>query len=391
MTGKPTALYVHFPFCVQKCRYCDFLSFASPELIPAYMEALISEVSRTVRQLSQDGRQISSIFIGGGTPSLMSESQLSRLMDSVTDAPLCADAEITIESNPGTLTKDLLTSMRRMGINRLSIGLQSADNEELAALGRVHTFEQFEKNYAAARDAGFSNINIDLMSALPGQTTLSYEQTLSRVLALEPEHISAYSLIIEEDTPFYAYYKLSEDCGFILPPLPNEDSERRMYHRTKQLLAGQGYHRYEISNYARPGYECRHNIVYWRRKDYIGTGLGAASMIENVRFSNTKDIRRYIELMRCGRLDDCREQIEHLSAADQMSEFMFLGLRMTDGISADEFQKTFGQTITAVYGPVIKKHIADGTLIFDRSRRQLYLTDFGLDVSSYVMSDFIID
>ena len=151
MTGKPTALYVHFPFCVQKCRYCDFLSFASPELIPAYMEALISEVSRTVRQLSQDGRQISSIFIGGGTPSLMSESQLSRLMDSVTDASLCADAEITIESNPGTLTKDLLTSMRRMGINRLSIGLQSADNEELAALGRIHTFEQFEKNYVTLR------------------------------------------------------------------------------------------------------------------------------------------------------------------------------------------------------------------------------------------------
>lgn len=391
MTDQLTALYVHFPFCVQKCRYCDFLSFAAPERIPAYLEALILEIRHTVRQLAQDGWHISSIFIGGGTPSLMDEKQLSRLMTAVTDGPLCSDAEITIESNPGTLTQNKLAAMRRLGINRLSIGLQSADNEELAALGRIHTFEQFKQNYAAARAAGFRNINIDLMSALPGQTPASYERTLSRVLALAPEHISAYSLIIEEGTPFYTYYELGRNCSFTLLPLPGEDDERRMYHRTKQLLAEHGYRRYEISNYARPGYECRHNIVYWRRQNYIGLGLGAASMMENTRFSNITDMNRYVELMCSGHFDECREQIEHLSAADQMAEFMFLGLRMTDGISAAEFEKTFGRPVTSVYGPVIQKHISDGTLIYDRSRQRIYLTDFGLDVSNYVMSDFITD
>lgn len=419
---KPLALYIHFPFCRQKCRYCDFLSFV-PEngaVLDSYTDALMSEILTVPRPLFDSGQYfITSIFIGGGTPSLIPPSKLSKLFEALGRYPFSPDIEITIESNPGTLNASILSAMKACGINRLSIGLQSANDSELKALGRIHTYRQFEENFYMAREAGFNNINIDLMSALPGQTAESYEATVRRVLSLSPEHISAYSLILEEGTPFYTYYEENQNTGFFLPPLPQEDTERDMYHLTKKLLKEFGYERYEISNYARPGFICRHNLAYWTRRDYLGLGLGAASMIDNTRFSNTDDLKVYMdsfapmadkvyaqysqtEILKNrparGRgifagslcLNGAHQRPQKLSVHEQMEEFMFLGLRLTDGISKKEFSDAFGQDINQVYGPVINKHLKDKTMACTKDGR-LRLTERGFDVSNYIMSDFLFD
>ena len=352
MTGKrELELYFHIPFCVRKCLYCDFLSAPADGRTKArYMEALIRETEERAGDY-RDYRVVS-VFVGGGTPSIVSPEQLCRLLETARSGfELAEDAEITVEVNPGTVDEKMLRCYRRAGVNRLSIGLQSADNRELAALGRIHTYGQFLGTYHTARKCGFSNINVDLMSALPGQTLSDYLATLEKVLALAPEHISAYSLIVEEGTPFYEM----EQKGSLA--LPDEECDRLMYEKTGELLEKAGYHRYEISNYARPGHECHHNCGYWRRRDYLGLGTGAASLIGNRRFRNGDSLEAYLaDPLRV------REEVQELSLEEQMEEFMFLGLRMTEGVSVLEFETAFGKRMEEVYGTVIEKNIRDGLL-----------------------------
>lgn len=372
-------LYFHIPFCIRKCLYCDFLSApADEETKKKYMEALLAETVGSAFQYAD--YRVVTIFIGGGTPSVVSEDEIACLLRAVREHyRLAQEAEVTIEVNPGTVSPEKLSCYRRAGINRLSIGLQSADNEELAVLGRIHTWEQFADTYREAREEGFTNINVDIMSSLPGQDITGYRKTLEKVLALEapPEHISAYSLILEEGTPFYDSYEKGK------LKLPDEDTDRWMYQETKRILAQNGYDRYEISNYAKKGYECRHNCGYWQRKNYVGFGIGAASMVRNVRFKNCTDLKCYLEEPLA-----CREEIQPLSKQEQMEEFMFLGLRMAEGVSKAEFERLFGCTMEAVYGEVMKKNINDN-LLQEIEGERIVLTDRGMDLSNYVMAQFL--
>ncbi len=386
-------LYIHYPFCIQKCRYCDFLSAPSTaDVRGAYMDALINEICAEAANYKSE--PVETIFIGGGTPSIMAARELERLMAALhKHFSISARAEITMEANPGTLTKSLCTAMTNSGINRLSLGLQSADDTQLKNLGRIHTFEQFCESYTMAANAGIKNINVDLMSALPGQTQASWEDTLEKVLDLGPQHISAYSLIIEEGTPFYEIYGENQNNALSAPPLPDEDTERKMYEQTKIILEGSGFNRYEISNYALPGFECRHNIGYWQRKDYLGLGLGAASLIENVRFTNTGSLSKYMQFYgnNPNAAESCYQEIHPLTLKEQMEEYMFLGLRLTRGIQAADFQRTFGKSMMDIYGEVIQKHYKEGLLNYIEETGQLQLTPRGIDVSNYVLSDFLID
>lgn len=381
-------LYFHIPFCLKKCHYCDFLSFGTESPFgdgrtkARYMENLIRETE--LRAADYRKCSVVSVFVGGGTPSMVAPEALSRLLTAVGESyHLAEDAEITVEVNPGTVDERMLQGYRQAGVNRLSIGLQSADDRELAVLGRVHTYGQFLETYHAARRCGFSNVNVDVMSALPGQTPESYLDTLGKVLALDPppEHISAYSLILEEGTVLAELVRRGE------LPLPDEDADRLMYGSTRQVLEEAGYLRYEISNYAKPGCECRHNCGYWRRRDYAGFGIGAASLINNMRFKNSGDIGAYLE-------DPvgCRQEEQVLSPQEQMEEFMFLGLRMTEGVPCEGFEDCFGRTMESVYGDVIEKNRNDGLLEWRRqdARRYLALTERGLDLANYVMAQFLM-
>ena len=386
MADKSLELYVHIPFCVRKCEYCDFLSApAGADTQQEYVRNLLLEIEQ--KGVRCTDYEVTTIFFGGGTPSILKAGWIADILDAIhRNFKVRKDAEITIECNPGTLTFEKLSIYKSAGINRISVGLQSASDAELRELGRVHTYEDFLKSYDLIRKKGFSNVNIDLMAALPGQTLKSYEQTLRRVLALKPEHISAYSLIIEEGTPFYEKYEADEllrEKGEKPQILPSEETERLMYERTKELLLAHGYERYEISNYARRGYACRHNIGYWRRENYLGFGLGSASLLENERFHNTTDLMDYLGG------DYLAYEQEKLDKKSQMEEFMFLGLRMTDGISTECFRQTFGLTVELVYGPVLEQQIADQLLRKEDGR--IFLTERGLDVSNYVMAQFLLD
>ena len=386
MADKSLELYVHIPFCVRKCEYCDFLSApAGADTQQEYVRNLLLEIEQ--KGVRCTDYEVTTIFFGGGTPSILKAGWIADILDAIhRNFKVRKDAEITIECNPGTLTFEKLSIYKSAGINRISVGLQSASDAELRELGRVHTYEDFLKSYDLIRKKGFSNVNIDLMAALPGQTLKSYEQTLRRVLALKPEHISAYSLIIEEGTPFYEKYEADEllrEKGEKPQILPSEETERLMYERTKELLLAHGYERYEISNYARKGYACRHNVGYWRRENYLGFGLGSASLLENERFHNTTDLTDYLGG------DYLAYEQEKLDKKSQMEEFMFLGLRMTDGISTECFRQTFGLTVELVYGPVLEQQIADQLLRKEDGR--IFLIERGLDVSNYVMAQFLLD
>lgn len=382
---KNLELYIHIPFCVRKCLYCDFLSAPSDaETRERYVKALLAEIRG--RAAEYEGCLVTSVFFGGGTPSLLEGEQLKRLLAAVRSCyRLAEDAEITVEVNPGTADGEKLKAYRTAGVNRLSIGLQSAHNEELKAIGRIHTWEQFLDTFQRAREEGFNNINVDLMSALPGQSLEAYMETLDRVAALvpPPEHISAYSLILEEGTPLFAEYEKGR------LDLPDEDTERLMYQETKRVLETKGYRRYEISNYAKDGCECRHNCGYWQRRDYLGLGIGAASLTENVRFRNGEDLWRYLEQPL-----GCREELQALAPSEQMEEFMFLGLRLTEGVSCGAFEACFGETMEKVYGEIIEKNIRDGLLFWYEKEQgggmRLALTDRGLDLSNYVMRQFLL-
>lgn len=382
---KELELYVHIPFCVQKCLYCDFLSMPVDESVRRhYVNKVIEEIEQKAENYSAYG--VTSIFLGGGTPSILSGTQIAEIMESL-QKNFCIekDAEITIECNPGTLTQQKLMAYKKAGINRLSMGLQSASNHELKKLGRIHSFEEFLHNYDLVRKCGFDNVNVDIMSALPGQTVADWEYTLREVLKLRPEHISAYSLIIEEGTPFYQKYEADEqrrEEGEEPLILPSEETERAMYQLTGELLRQKGYEQYEISNYAKKGKECRHNIGYWTRKNYLGLGLGSASLIENVRFSNTSDLQEYLN----GNFEPQGKEV--LERKEQMEEFMFLGLRMRKGISRKDFLENFNVEMEAVYGEVIKKMVAQGLL--KQREGQIFLTEEGISVSNYVMSEFLL-
>lgn len=390
MNNNELELYIHIPFCARKCAYCDFLSFAAPERVwRDYVNQLIEEIYG--QSACFQDRVVTTIFLGGGTPSILPAELISQIFATLQECFVIDEkAEITIEANPGTLTMEKLEIYRQSGINRLSLGLQSADDQELRLLGRIHTYDDFLKSYQRARQAGFDNINIDLMSALPGQDVHSWKSTLRKVMMLRPEHISAYSLIIEEGTPFYERYG-EEACGgeqSLWPSLPDEDTDREMYHLTKEMMAAQGYERYEISNYAKPGYECRHNTGYWTGVDYLGLGLGASSYISGYRYRNVSDMEEYLSL-KLQNAGEAAREIQELSLKDRMEEFMFLGLRMTKGVSGSEFLERFGQNMWNVYGSALKK-LREQKLI-ETEMPRVRLTELGMDVSNRVFQEFLID
>ncbi len=383
---KAMQLYIHIPFCVKKCAYCDFLSFPAEERIQeAYVKALQKEIDYYGENYTD--RYLSTIFIGGGTPSWLQENWMADIMESVycsfTVAPY---AEITIECNPGTVSNQKFLVYKEIGINRLSIGLQSANNEELKILGRIHTFEQFLKTYDMARQHGFTNINVDLMSSLPKQTPEHFADSLKKVIRLKPEHISAYSLIIEEGTPFYEQYQRDvrkREAGIATELLPNEEEEYRTTKLTRQILQSEGYHWYEISNFAKAGRECKHNIGYWKRADYLGVGLGAASFIKNVRYTNTSSVDEYLKQPE---QDILGEEVDRMG---QMEEFMFLGLRLIDGFAREEFLDAFGVEIEAVFGDILKKLQKEDLLLQKEGR--IRLTEKGIDISNYVLAQFLLE
>lgn len=381
---KPLELYIHIPFCRRKCGYCDFLSGpVSAEVQKRYVEQLMEEIA--CQSAHYPGYTVTSLFLGGGTPSLLEPGQILALMNQArTHFRFAEDAEATMEANPGTVTMEKLKACREGGINRISIGLQSADDRELRELGRIHTYDEFLKTYQRVRQAGFANVSVDLMSALPGQTLASWKTTLKNVTMLKPEHISAYSLIIEEGTPFYDRYHGRPEL------LPDENAEREMYYLTKQFLHSHGFERYEISNYAKPGYECRHNTGYWTGTEYLGLGLGASSYIQGFRFSNEKNLRVYCGLAMKGEDIDERlhKEIVRLTEKEMMEEFMFLGLRMMRGVSEKEFLRRFGVSMADVYGDVLNR--LEKNRLIERDRTCIKLSEFGIDISNYVLSEFLL-
>lgn len=373
-------LYLHMPFCVRKCAYCDFLSFPSgAKTQRMYAKRLMEDIGVMGKRYGEI--PVETIFIGGGTPSVPDSGLIVEIMEHVRHAFHVADgAEISMEANPGTVTREKLTDYRKAGINRLSFGLQSANDRELKLLGRIHTWAEFVESFTLARECGFANLNIDLMSALPGQTCESWKETLSRVTDLDPEHISAYSLIIEEGTPFGERYGSEEGRKL----LPDEDSEREMYHETKRFLKDCGYERYEISNYAKPGRECRHNIGYWTGVPYLGLGLGASSYLDGCRFTVNPDMKQYLE-EKPGMFAD----IEKLTKKDMEEEFFYVGLRMTAGVSLSEFERRFGISAKEVYPGLMETFVKEKAARFEGDR--FVLTDYGLDVSNYIMAQFLQD
>lgn len=373
-------LYLHMPFCVRKCAYCDFLSFPSgAKTQRMYAKRLMEDIGVMGKRYGEI--PVETIFIGGGTPSVPDSGLIVEIMEHVRHAFHVADgAEISMEANPGTVTREKLTDYRKAGINRLSFGLQSANDRELKLLGRIHTWAEFLESFMLARECGFANLNIDLMSALPGQTCESWKETLSRVTDLDPEHISAYSLIIEEGTPFGERYGSEEGRKL----LPDEDSEREMYHETKRFLKDCGYERYEISNYAKPGRECRHNIGYWTGVPYLGLGLGASSYLDGCRFTVNPDMKQYLE-EKPGMFTD----IEKLTKKDMEEEFFYVGLRMTAGVSLSEFERRFGISAKEVYPGLMETFVKEKAAHFEGDR--FVLTDYGLDVSNYIMAQFLQD
>ena len=450
---KPLALYLHIPFCKRKCAYCDFLSFpATKEAQWRYCNYLCREIEQAAVCYADEYR-ISTIFIGGGTPSFISPELIQKIMNKVKSLfSVDADAEISMEMNPGTLgmredadgcirvTKvqtdgdaeqignsaeqasnaaKALAVYKRSGINRISIGLQSADDIALKKIGRIHTYEDFLRTYDEVRRAGFDNVNIDLMAALPDQSYDEYMDSLAKVVALSPEHLSCYSLILEEGTPLF---ENQDKYKF-----PDEDTERRMYHDTVKVLGDAGYEHYEISNFAKPGRECRHNIAYWKRGDYLGLGLGASSCMNETRFKEPAEMEMYEKMVSdntviskhnvCDAVmpyetmvpNDIEgswgitdradkhggkfarrpyiEEYQVLSEKDRMEETFFVGLRLMEGVDTEKFAVTFGKTVEEVYGALPDKLIDEGLLI--RNDRYLALTSYGIDISNYVMAQFL--
>lgn len=374
-------LYIHIPFCKKKCRYCDFLSFPAKEaMIPQYVKGLCREIrslEKNYEGFSYAAHTIETVYIGGGTPSLLSGEEVRELLRTVRECFLLSKtAEITMEVNPGTVTKEKLEAYFEAGVNRLSIGLQSANDNELKRLGRIHDYARFLECFQLARKAGFQNINVDVMTALPGQTMESLKKTLAKVISLKAEHISAYSLILEEGTVLYEEFKGNPDL------VMEKETERSMYELVRNLLSENGYEQYEISNFAKPGYESRHNSAYWNRTEYLGVGLGASGLLSNVRYRNETDFEKYLMC------DNPVREKQPLSIPEQMEEFLFLGLRMRKGVSKSDFFSCFHKELHEVYGETIKK-LKKQKLILE-NEEMICLTDRGIDYGNYVFSEFLL-
>lgn len=373
--GESLGIYVHIPFCQEKCHYCDFLSFGGQGrgAQQDYVKALIQEIRSYGSDLSR--RRVESVFLGGGTPSLLQEDLIREIMlELKANFSLAEDAEITIEANPGTIRKEKLIAYRQAGVNRLSIGVQSAEEELLRTLGRIHSWKEFLDCYSWAREAGFTNINCDLMFAVPDQTEALWQHTLDAVLALKPppEHISFYSLQLEEGTEFD---RLHQEGRLTLT---EDETDRRMYWSAAKQLAQHGYDHYEISNAAKPGYASRHNLRYWTFGDYLGLGLGAHSFVNGVRFSNTTVMEEY-----CNNAARVVWQHEN-SRQDDVEEYLFTGLRLHQGISLDDFQRHFGEKILQEYKELFGPLMEQGLISWSEDGKRIRLTKRGIDISNQV-------
>jgi len=361
-------LYIHIPFCVKKCGYCDFVSVcADDDVKHKYISALLRESEEF------SGEEIDSVFIGGGTPSVLSVSNISKILDGIRkNFKISPDAEFTTEVNPDSVTDEKIRAFISGGVNRISMGVQSFSDTELSALGRVHSADT-AKRAIEIIGKHTPNFNLDIMTAIPNQTKESLFNTLKTAVSYSPTHISAYSLIIEENTPFYEKY--GDGTGLV-----GEDEDREMYRMTGELLGKSGYGRYEISNYAKSGYECRHNLKYWNCDEYIGIGAAAHSYVNNIRYSNASDIKKYISA-------DFEREKAILSESDKISEFMIMGLRKTVGISVLEFKRRFGKDIDNVFGKTIKKYTDAGFM--EIKDGHLCFTEKGIDVSNSILCEFV--
>lgn len=373
------SLYIHIPFCAQKCLYCDFPSFARKDhLRKAYIEALNKEII-SLRE-KHNNLEINTIFIGGGTPSVLEADELECLLKEVAKLNMAKDVEYSMECNPGNLTEEKLEVMKKYGVNRISMGLQAKQDNLLRGLGRIHNYKTFKENFLLAKKVGFNNINIDLMFGLPNQRLNEWEETLREIISLEPAHISAYSLIIEEGTAFYNLYENDK------LKLPTEEEERKMYHLAKKILEENGFNQYEISNYAKEGKECRHNLAYWNMDNWIGVGSASASYIDGKRIKNISSVEKYINSI--NEKGEAVEEIINNSKNDNMEEFMFMGLRKINGIDENEFKKRFSMNINDVYGEILNKYIDEGLLIRESGR--IFLSEKGIEISNIIMADFLL-
>lgn len=378
---KPLGLYVHIPFCRSKCEYCDFCSFVpnSEYLIEHYVDALILQMEDWSYKCRN--RDVDSIYIGGGTPTYLSTKHLTRIFNAIYDNfKVSRKAEISIECNPATVDLKALKKLRRLGVNRISIGLQSANDNELQELGRIHSYEEFKETFENARRAGFDNINVDIMYGIPDQTDRSFFRTLSAVTSLSPDHISLYALKIEDNTPFA---ERRESLN-----LPDEDTEYGMYVRAVKYLAEKGYERYEISNFAKKGYACLHNLKYWNCDDYLGLGASAHSYFNGERFALTRSVRDYID-----GLEIINNDIQVVVSSDKtdsdeaIEEYVMLGMRLEEGISISEFESRFGISFTEKYGARLDEFIADGFVV--KTEDSYKFTSAGMFVSNYILSEIL--
>ncbi|EIF6166618.1 oxygen-independent coproporphyrinogen III oxidase [Clostridium perfringens] len=373
------SLYIHIPFCAQKCLYCDFPSFARKDhLRKAYIEALNKEII-SLRE-KHNNLEINTIFIGGGTPSVLEADELECLLKEVAKLNMAKDIEYSMECNPGNLTEEKLEVMKKYGVNRISMGLQAKQDNLLKGLGRIHNYKTFKENFLLAKKVGFNNINVDLMFGLPNQRLNEWEETLREIISLEPAHISAYSLIIEEGTAFYNLYENDK------LKLPTEEEERKMYHLAKKILEENGFNQYEISNYAKERKECRHNLAYWNMDNWIGVGSAAASYINGKRIKNISSVEEYINSI--NEKGEAVEEIINNSKNDNMEEFMFMGLRKINGIDENEFKKRFSMNINDVYGEILNKYIDEWLLIRESGR--IFLSEKGIEISNVIMADFLL-
>lgn len=373
---NPIGIYIHIPFCKQKCYYCDFLSFAQrEENIASYVKCLKQEIANTPCQAVVD-----TVFIGGGTPSLLSPKLCGEILDTIAKHfDLTADCEITIEANPGTLSEARIREYAKLPINRVSLGIQSFSDNLLKSIGRIHTAQEAMEEFDCLRQHGFANINVDLMFGLPGQTFEDWQDTLRTAVKMRPEHISCYSLIVEENTPFFEAVQKG------VFQLYDEEAERGLYDLAKTVLSNAGYQQYEISNFALPDALCRHNIHYWKAEQYFGFGLGAHSYWNNTRYHNTCDLEYYLQN---GGIVQ-QEEKELLTKEDQQAEFMFLGLRMLCGIEQTEFLERFGEHIDKVYGKQLE-YLCNNGLLY-KTPKGVALTARGIDVSNNVFTYFLPD
>lgn len=387
---KEIGLYVHIPFCKQKCKYCDFTSFAQKEdMIEEYMKWLCTEIKEVgegirldIENKYIDDVKVKTIYIGGGTPSYIDETYIKEIMQSIYEYyQVEKDAEVTIEINPGTVNETKLQAYKKAGINRLSIGVQEVNNELLNMLGRIHTYEEFKNTYELARRVGFNNINIDFMLGLPNQTIEDIVHILSEIQELKPEHVSVYSLILEEDTPIK---KLVDKNRLIMP---KEEIERDMYWKIKNGLEEQGYIHYEISNFAKKGKESKHNMDCWNQKEYMGFGVGAHSYIDGARFSNIDDIKEYIENYKNNKQENNFELHEKQKQETKMKEYMMLGLRKIKGIDCNQFETKFSKDVFDIFGKEIEKLLKEELIEVEEG--SIRLSTKGIDLANLVWEEFV--